>query len=154
MTGLEFVPLTEARLRQLHEDSEQRLHGGYFREAEVAMQLALLARDHAEVMLLDGQPVMAAGLWLLWPGRAEAWMLTAADLGNRERMHGIMRGADRMAQWQKHPDYHRIELWMPADAPHGAATCIGLGMHIEGTARCWYPDGSDATLWARIAGET
>ncbi len=152
MTGLEFCPLSAALLHQVLGGAPDVLSGAYA-GGQVAALLAMAApQTWREVLLLHGRPLAAFGFWPLWPGRAEAWMVSVADAGPRILTAATRRCAERLRALQaSDPALHRVEMWVNADAPWRESFARCLGMTQEGHARAWGPDGADHVLYARIA---
>jgi hypothetical protein len=102
--------------------------------------------------LADGRPVIAAGLWPIWPGRAQAWMVVAEGTRCRDIVATVRECAIGMDRLQRRESaLRRIEMWVSADAPWHASFARALGMQWEGHAHCWGPAGDDHVLYARIA---
>lgn len=152
-----FVPLTPALLFQVLATcaTEAANTPTAYAVMQSAAHRALEApADWSGVMLAGRRPIMAAGVWPLWPGRAEAWLVAVDGIDMRERLAGLEAVRERLDQLQaRHPELRRIEMWTAADAPGAASFAGRLGMRIEGVARHWAPDGADYALCSRIAGE-
>ena len=119
-----------------------------------ARELVFGAPDAWRMAMCDWNdwPVAIGGLFPIWPGRAEAWLLLGPEIGLRETLAALTFCRVHMDMLQaRDPDCHRIEMWVEADAPWCARFAERLGMRQEGLAKAWGPDGADHMLFARVA---
>lgn len=91
--------------------------------------------------------VAAAGLRPVWVGRAVAWAL----LGNKSRP--ALPAIVKKLQWvlSTYPA-NRIEMTVRSEFLPGCRLASILGFDEEAALRSFYPDGTDARLFARIQG--
>lgn len=124
-------------------------------QATQATAQALMTLDHgrqiaectglAHTAMLDGEPIAAAGIIELWPGRAYAW----AYIGEQAQwhwktVHRAVGAALNGARWR------RVEMAVDVRDPGAKRWAAHLGFTFEGVARKWTTDGRDVELWARV----
>lgn len=146
--GLEIVPFEPQHLEQLQ-----------FRDFE-ARELALLGdwRPRAEFYrragpawtgFYNGQIIGCCGLLLLWPGVAEAWLVTG-ELCNQYRLsfhRAVKRGLAQVCRdlglWRLqaavHKEHYVSRLWVER-----------LGFAFEGFMPRYGPDGADYVRFGRL----
>lgn len=118
--------------------------------------LAWMAPDHLEIMeelpqaftLLDGDEVLVcAGVVEYWPGRGTCWTFLSGSIGKRFlKAHHLVK--DALATF----DYRRLECEVDCRFEQGHRWVKSLGFEREvERARCYFPDGSDATLYAKVS---
>lgn len=146
------VPLSRALLAQVLDQAPDLT----FARAGQVLDICMAGpNEWTGVLIDDGRPLIAAGLWPVWHGRAQAWMVVSSICTHRQIVH-----ATRFArQWldtvqPTDPRLYRIEMWVAADAPWRRGFARALGMCSEGLARGWGPAGDDHVLYSRIAGDT
>ena len=95
--------------------------------------------------LHDGAVVGCAGVWMIEPHRGIAWALIATGIGiNMLHMHkAVKRFLDEC-------QVPRIETSVNYDFTQGHRWMEMLGFEAEGVMRKYYPDGSDAIMYARV----
>jgi hypothetical protein len=149
----EIVPATEAMLAALLLAQAHTCTWSRTMMARPGLAAAMLQPPHrAGVMLRDGAPVVAIGVIQHWPGRAEAWLL-APEADRRDKVRALRAARHWLDAAQTLPEWRRIEFYVIDGTPHGD-WLRALGFEAEGRARCWAPDGRDATLFVRISGVT
>lgn len=95
--------------------------------------------------LVDGRPIVCAGLVEQWEGRALAWALMAQDAGPHfVRITRAVRRALDMAQWR------RVEAHVDAEFHEGIRWAKMLGFEAESVMRAFTPEGRDAFMYVRI----
>lgn len=116
----------------------------------------LMCREYGEVLaempfattaLDDGVPVALFGLQHLWQGRGLVWAFIGDSMGSS--MITITRKCRNMLSEAGYP---RIEMHVEAGFGAGERWAEMLGFQLEGKMSRFFPDGSDATMWARIDG--
>jgi hypothetical protein len=87
-----------------------------------------------------------AGICQIWPGRAEAWALFGADVG--QFMKPLVRHVRFVLDSYQ---CRRIEISVKQGNAEGhrIAKLLGFG-EPEGVLRAFHPDGSDMCMYARI----
>lgn len=120
-------------------------------------QRAQLSEVHAESLaapagmawaaLVDDEPIAAAGLVEVWPGRAYAWALLA-DAAGRHLLAITREIRSRLAA----AGFRRVELAVDAGFAAGRRWAPLLGFHLETPEpmRAYLPNGRDAYLYARV----
>ena len=95
--------------------------------------------------LQDGVVMGCYGATLLWDNRAMAWVLLSKHVGKH------MRQAVRMAnQYLEALPVARLEAYIRADFNAGHQWARLLGFDPEGLMRCFFSDGQDAYMYARV----
>ena len=104
---------------------------------------------NAHSIIQDGHLVLSAGVWQLWPGVGEAWLLPSARLLSRPRgpVRIVRRFLDEIA---KREGYTRVQATTHADFDRGERFLEWLGFEREGVLRKFGPDGSDHKIYSRI----
>ena len=93
---------------------------------------------------------VAAGLWLLWPGVAEAWVLFTPAVREltRQVVKVIRKGLEDLTIGLK---LHRIQAEVRAEFVPGQKLMRVLGFNQEGPPmRKYGPDGADYLRYVRI----
>jgi len=112
---------------------------------------ALVQEGMAFTGIDNGYLVGAAGIYPLWHGVGEAWLLGA------DRMKNYPLSAARMVRRQLHQiaaahGMWRVQAAMRSDWPELARWARFLGMEHEGTMRRYGVDGQDYERWAWVDG--
>ena len=124
-------------------------------QATQATAQALMTLDHgnqiaacagiARTAVLDGEPIAAAGVIELWPGRAYAWAYIGEHAaGHWKAVHRAVVAALVKSKWR------RIEMAVDVRDPGAKRWAAHLGFSFEGVARKWTTDGRDVEQWARV----
>lgn len=98
--------------------------------------------------MFDGKPVSCGGIWIMWPGVGEQWMINAADIGNyhidpqiaKEWMYAKI---DKYKIW-------RLQTPLRSDFPAGVEYSQWLGFKFEARLEGYHTDGSDALMYKII----
>lgn len=137
-------PLRADHFATLRVQSAQRF-GARALDTDPAYQAEMVKCEGSWAAVADGVTMGVGGMIDLGGGRAYAWTLIAAGIGR----HFV---ALHRAVWRAllGAPYHRIE--MHVDPAHDAAVrwAIMLGFDFECVARRFFPDRSDAYLFARV----
>lgn len=90
-----------------------------------------------------GQPIACAGIRHLWSGVAEAWVLFGPEVVNHSFF--VFKKTKRYLCHliEKHR-LHRLQAYCRTDFPEAINFLHHLGFEVEGKARRYNPDGSDA----------
>jgi hypothetical protein len=117
--------------------------------------LAWMAPEHLDLMegmdsytLLDGEEVLVCGGVLeMWPGRGVCWTFLSGSIGRRFlRVHGYVKRALETY------GYNRLECEVDCRFEQGHRWAKAMGFEVEvPRARNYFPDGSDATLYVKVA---
>lgn len=105
----------------------------------------LATSTHAWAVEHHGHVVALGGLVEQWEGRATAWALLAADAP----MLGLTRIARRTLA---DVGFRRVDCWVEVDFEQGHRWAELLGFRLEGIARAYLADGSDAAIYAVVRG--
>ncbi len=123
---------------------------------------SILPGDWAEMLchslvartgVLDGRIIGCGGLFLLWPGVAEAWATFVKDIGQLHIDPKIARTT--LHEWMEEYDLVRVHAPMRADWTEGLKYVKWLGMEPEGgRMRKYHYDGTDAIMHSIIRERT
>ncbi|MEQ8370789.1 MAG: hypothetical protein RIE31_05130 [Alphaproteobacteria bacterium] len=101
----------------------------------------------------DGTPVAALGLVPLWPGVAEAWVLTGSRVtGHVHAFHRLVRR--HLADAPRRFTLHRIQASVRADSVVARRWALALGFREEGLMPAYGPDQADYHRVAYLPKET
>lgn len=142
--GLLVTPLEPRHLAELEVQPSQAYLAAQLADPE-SFAGAVRALGPAFAGLIDGRPMIAAGILEQWAGRWIAWAILSAAAG--PHMAAITRAVRVFLDLQP----GRIEAWTHADSPKGAAWARLLRFELEAPRlRAAFPGGGDATLWSRV----
>lgn len=99
----------------------------------------------AKTAMLDGEPIVCAGMIEMWSGRAYAWAYIAE--GARASFKQIHRAALSILGGVR---WRRVEMAVDIRDPGAKRWASHLGFDFEGVARKWTIDGRDVEIWARV----
>lgn len=91
------------------------------------------------------EAVCIFGACHLWRGRAYLWSVFGE--GSRSCMHGIIKAGKQIINGMAQ---HRIEFAVRYGFLEGIRLADILGFEFEYTADAYFPDGSDAHLFAKV----
>lgn len=117
-------------------------------QGEITAEVAVSLEGDGGWAAVDGNTVVAiAGIHVRWAGVGLAW----AWLGRGWQRHARLI-TDLVRDGLDKADLHRIETGVRADFVRGHRWVRRLGFEMETPlARGWGPDGSDYTLYVRVA---
>ena len=108
-------------------------------------QEVLAATGIARTVLIDGEPIMCAGLMELWTNRAFAWSYLAEHAKRHFRAcHRVALENLAASRWR------RVEMTVDVRDPAAKRWAKHLGFSFEGVHRAWTTDGRDVEMWARL----
>ena len=141
---MEIVPFKAEHLRALSLQDAQAYLDGMITEADAQ---ALEAQDIAYTGLVDGRPIVCAGIIVQWVGRAIAWAYLSREAG--QHMPAIHRAVKRMFGAL---DIPRIEAHVTAgfEPGHRWVRMLGFKLETPEPMRKFLTTGEDAYLYARI----
>ena len=142
-----FVPMVPELFDLIPLSDEFRAaHLGHEPTAQAA---ACTAPNRAQAMLDGGRVMGAAGVMEVWPGRGYAWLLPGLWM---ERRHFVLAVAEcrRAMLALETAGMWRIECTVLSGQAARARFVERMGFVLEGTMRCFGPDGADHDLWARL----
>ncbi len=112
-------------------------------------QAAALATVHSNTIMLDGRPLVCAGILPVWEGRGYIWSFFSSRMTPR-----LFVAAHRLArQFVENAPFKRIEAAVEVgfDAGHRWLEMLGFTCETPTTvARSYLPNGADCLLYARI----
>ncbi len=110
--------------------------------------LELEQKGMGYTMVHNGQPILCAGVFSIWPQRGHAWMLGVIDWSKRVDLRQGLKFARSVLS--TYP-VRRIECTVLADWEPGHTLVRHLGFRMEAKRlRCYDPEGRDFSLYARI----
>lgn len=110
--------------------------------------LAAWLDTHAMAMLVDGKPVLAAGVWPQWPGVANVWMVTTPDIFKYKL--SLLKGMKMFLEMlRERDDIHRLQAWIYPGHAAGVQFAEHFGFVYEGFMRKFTYDQKDMFLYAR-----
>lgn len=99
----------------------------------------------AKTALVDGEPIVCAGMIELFKGRAYAWSYIGETAARHwKTIHRAVMIALESARW------HRVEMTIDVRNPDAKRWAHRLGFDFEGVMRKWTSDGRDVEMWARV----
>jgi hypothetical protein len=130
------------------------------REYEQEM-IKLTGRDFGEqfatqgpafTMLSDGEPVIAAGVYLLWPGVGEAWMHLSPWFYGHVKT-AVREVREILSAIIVRHGLRRVQAPICAQMPANKRFVEHLGFAPEGLMHRWGPEDGDYWLYAIVAPE-
>ena len=99
--------------------------------------------------LVNGKPVFAAGMKILWNGVAEGWVLATNEVWNHPLLiaKAIKKDFARIA---KENNINRVQTAVRANYTTGLRFAKWLGLQEEGLMKKFGFDGSDQYMYARL----
>lgn len=99
--------------------------------------------------LVDGKPIFAAGMKLIWNGVAEGWVLATKEVWDHPLLvaRAIKKDFARIA---KENNINRVQTAVRANYTTGLKFAKWLGLQEEGLMRKFGFDGSDQYMCARV----
>lgn len=102
-------------------------------------------------VIRNGHLLGAGGIFPIWDGVGEAWVLPAALVQKHKRMF-VKLIRENMAQMTNEFNFRRVQATARADAPKARRFLEFLGFEREGFLRAYGPDGADHVLYAKLSG--
>lgn len=99
--------------------------------------------------MIDGKPIFAAGMKMIWNGVAEGWVLATKDVLDHPLLvaREIKKG---FAKTAKENNINRVQSAIRADYTIGLKFAKWLGLEEEGLMKKFGFDGSDQYMYARL----
>ena len=99
--------------------------------------------------MIDGKPIFAAGMKIIWKGVAEGWVLATKDTLDHPLLvaRAIKKG---FAKTAKENNINRVQSAIRADYTIGLKFAKWLGLEEEGLMKKFGFDGSDQYMYARL----
>ncbi len=95
--------------------------------------------------MFDGKPVSCGGIWILWPGVGEQWMVNVDDIGKyhidpQKAKDWMYSKIDKFRIW-------RLQTPLRSDFPSAVQYTEWLGFKFETKLEGYHSDGSDALMY-------
>ena len=99
--------------------------------------------------LVDGKPIFAAGMKIIWKGVAEGWVLATKEVWDHPLLvaRAIRKDFARIA---KENNINRVQSAVRANYTTGLRFAKWLGLQEEGLMKKFGFDGSDQYMYARL----
>ena len=99
--------------------------------------------------MIDGKPIFAAGMKIIWNGVAEGWVLATKDALDHPLLvaKAIRKDFARIA---KENNINRVQTAVRANYTTGLKFAKWLGLEEEGLMKKFGFDGSDQYMYARL----
>ena len=104
---------------------------------------------NAFTMFVDGKPVFAFGLVVLWDGVAEGWVMASQNIFDVKFL-AARTILDKTVEVCKKNKIKRLQTSVKAEFKEGIRFATWIGFEIEGLKKNYGPDGSDYYQLARI----
>ena len=118
----------------------------------LAMAGRLEAAGPGFTVLMDGEPVGAAGMCLYWAGVGEAWTMFLPEL--KEHRIWLTRTTKRVLNdVTKALNLHRVQIAVRADQEINKCWALVLGFSNPLPLPKYGPDGADFVMYSRIREE-
>jgi len=99
--------------------------------------------------MIDGTPIFAAGMKIIWNGVAEGWVLATKETLNHPLL--VARAIKKdFAKIAKENNINRVQTAVRANYTTGLKFAKWLGLQEEGLMRKFGFDGSDQYMYARL----
>tara|TARA_R110001583_G_scaffold145176_1_gene297208 strand:- start:297 stop:746 length:450 start_codon:yes stop_codon:yes gene_type:complete len=99
-------------------------------------------KGNAYTMFINGKPVFACGIVVLWQGVAECWVMASQNIYDIKflAVKTILDLQDKLCKKNK---IRRLQTSVKADFKKGLRLATWCGLEIEGLKKKYGPDGSD-----------
>ena len=96
----------------------------------------------AYTMFINGKPVFACGIVVLWDGVAECWVMASQNIYEMKFLAArtILELQDKLCKQNK---IRRLQTSVKADFKLGLRLAEWCGLEVEGLKKKYGPDGSD-----------
>tara|TARA_R110000765_G_scaffold107257_5_gene198033 strand:+ start:201 stop:665 length:465 start_codon:yes stop_codon:yes gene_type:complete len=109
--------------------------------------LALLG--HSVSVIRNGHLLGSGGIFPVWDGMGEAWVLPAANVKKNKKVF-VKLIRENMERLSDEYGFRRIQATARADAPIAQRFLEFLGFEREGLLRAYGPDGANHVLFSKI----
>jgi len=112
-------------------------------------RICLSDKGNAYTLFVDKKPIVAGGIFLLWEGVAEGWVMASQNIYDVKFLAAkeIKKRTDELCQRNK---VKRLQTTVKYDFSQGIRFASWLGLKPEGIMRKYGPDGSDYYRMAKI----
>jgi len=112
-------------------------------------RICLADKGNAYTLFVNNKPIVAGGIFILWQGVAEGWVLANQNIYDVKFLAAkeIKIRTDLLCKKNK---IKRLQTSVKAEFKQGVRFATWLDMEIEGLKKNYGPDGSDYYQLARI----
>jgi len=112
-------------------------------------RICLADRGDAYTLFINKKPVVAGGIFILWQGVAEGWVLANQNIYDVKFLAAkeIKKRTDLLCKKNK---INRLQTSVKAEFKTGIRFANWLGLETEGLMKKYGPDGSDYLRMAKI----
>ena len=112
-------------------------------------RICLADKGNAYTLFFNKKPVVAGGIYILWNGVAEGWVLANKNIFDIKflAVKLIKQHTDELC---KKNNIKRLQTSVKADFKPGVRFANWLGLETEGLMKKYGPDGTDYLRMARI----
>ena len=100
-------------------------------------------------MIDDGHLIASSGIYEIWDGVGEAWLLPSTRLLEKPRK-AVKAVRSFLHEISERENFRRVQATVHSDFTRGKRFLEWLGFENEGTLRNYGPDGADHIIYARI----
>lgn len=117
--------------------------------ADQSWAVACAEAGPAITIFVDGKPIAAAGVAVLWPGVGEAWTIVTPRAENAKlAFHKAVRRS--LDDVQNHLPLSRVQAVVRADYERSQRWIERLGFANEGLMKNYGPEGADYYRYGRV----
>ena len=112
-------------------------------------RICLADKGNAYTLFVKDKPIVAGGIFILWQGVAEGWVLANRNIYDVKFLAAkeIKKRTDLLCKKNK---INRLQTSVKADFKTGVRFARWLGLETEGLMKKYGPDGSDYLRMAKI----
>ena len=112
-------------------------------------RICLADKGNAYTLFVNNKPIVAGGIFILWQGVAEGWVLANQNIYDVKFLAAkeIKKRTDLLCKKNK---INRLQTSVKAEFKTGVRFANWLGLEPEGLMRKYGPDGSDYLRMAKI----
>ena len=112
-------------------------------------RICLADKGNAYTLFVKDKPIVAGGIFILWQGVAEGWVLANRNIYDVKFLAAkeIKKRTDLLCKKNK---IKRLQTSVKADFKTGVRFANWLGLETEGLMKKYGPDGSDYLRMAKI----
>jgi hypothetical protein len=112
-------------------------------------RICLADKGNAYTLFVNDKPIVAGGIFILWKGVAEGWVLANRNIYDVKFLAAkeIKKRTDLLCKKNK---INRLQTSVKANFKTGVRFANWLGLETEGLMKKYGPDGSDYLRMAKI----
>ena len=112
-------------------------------------RICLADKGNAYTLFVNNKPIVAGGIFILWQGVAEGWVLANQNIYDVKFLAAkeIKKRTDLLCKKNK---INRLQTSVKAEFKTGIRFANWLGLETEGLMKKYGPDGSDYLRMAKI----